>query len=271
MECGSPGVPTTANTGVPAAGTVLRRVVLYRHGQGEHNVKSTPNRLGLPDPPLTPQGEAEARAIFDDAGLHDDDVAFEPDLVFVSPLWRTLQTATLALASARLSGALSGKACPLLALESVREGMNRHACNHRGPISAARAAFPGVDFDARGALDELGPPLGAEAADDMEGEIALVRARAAEVLEQLRGERSDLRAIAVFTHQGFIRNVLSVVAGLGAHHSVDKAKTGGSVEIRLVAGGGHGGGGGGGGSGSGSSHWVLAAPTMISAIRSPTM
>ena len=82
---------------------VVKRVLLCRHGEGYHNTLDEygKTQLHLPDPELTAQGITEARAIFAPGPPGRSD--FKPQVLFVSPLWRTLQTATEAMA-ARLDG-----------------------------------------------------------------------------------------------------------------------------------------------------------------------
>lgn len=66
---------------------------------------------------------------------------FRPDLVVVSPLTRTLQTATLVLGSP-----LHDHAPPFVAHELVRERVDNFTCNARRPLSEVAPEFPGVDF-----------------------------------------------------------------------------------------------------------------------------
>jgi broad specificity phosphatase PhoE len=223
--------------------TVLKTVVLYRHGQGAHNVRSTADSLAILDAPLTEQGETEARAIFACS-------SFQPEVVFVSPLQRTLQTATLAL-EVLASTAGDTQPPPVYALEAVRGVLGNNACNHRRGTSTAQSEFPGVNFEL--IEDEHGPNQCSEYRDDLKDEINCVRARAAGVLDMLCGRTET--AIAVFTHAGFIRNLQAEVIGLGAHHGPGESKTGGGNEIRLIA-----------GKGACVPYWVLTGPVTVTAI-----
>ncbi|MCA0972533.1 phosphoglycerate mutase family protein [Halobacillus litoralis] len=63
-------------------------LVFIRHGQGEHTL-DTPESLQIPDPSLTERGKEQARALQDDFTLTED------DLIVVSPVRRTLQTADI--------------------------------------------------------------------------------------------------------------------------------------------------------------------------------
>ena len=98
----------------PMRATVVKSVRFYRHGQGLHNEKDVDpatgkakSRLHIFDPALTATGEDEARQIQALVG--------SPQVAFVSPLWRTLQTCELGLAN------VDPGACPRFALEDVRE------------------------------------------------------------------------------------------------------------------------------------------------------
>lgn len=201
---------------------VVKTVVLYRHGQGEHNLKDPStgkSHLERFDPPLTPQGESEARKI--NAAMR----ANPPDVAFVSPLWRTLQTAGFA---------LDGVSCLRYALENVREGNNRTKCNHRRPLAEEHEhAFPWLDISLL--LGELvGPVAGEEFRPDLKDEIQVTRARAQQVLNFL-ARRTEQR-IAIFSHQGFIRNLAAIVVGLGRHHSLCAPRTGSAVTVCLMEG-----------------------------------
>ena len=81
---------------------VLRRVLFCRHGQAHHNLRNASTgelQTHLCDPELTAEGIAEAKLLFasDPPGRAD----FAPHVVLVSPLWRTLQTAEIAMAVLR--------------------------------------------------------------------------------------------------------------------------------------------------------------------------
>jgi broad specificity phosphatase PhoE len=77
-----------------------------------------------------------------------------------------------------------------------------------------------------------GPPAGEEHRSDLKDEIEQVRHRAIRLLDFL-ATRSETR-IAVFTHQGLIRNIGAVVVGLGRHHSPAMLSTGSAFKVVLV-------------------------------------
>jgi hypothetical protein len=109
---------------------VLKSVIFYRHGQGKHNlVVGGKQQVSVFDPELTTQGEAEAAAAIAQGTP-------PPQLAILSPLWRALQTADLALAT--LLGTTAGEVdVPRIALEDAREANNKSRCNHRRSVAMA--------------------------------------------------------------------------------------------------------------------------------------
>lgn len=63
-----------------------------------------------------------------------------PQVVFVSPLFRTLQTATIALST------IPTLAAPLIACEEVRERYGQHVCDRRSRVEDVAGIFPTVHF-----------------------------------------------------------------------------------------------------------------------------
>jgi broad specificity phosphatase PhoE len=132
---------TTSSGPAPAFAFSMRDtkfVYLIRHGQGVHNSRardigrSAYSDESLLDAPLDEIGRKQASAL----GEHLRDSGLPIELVVVSPLRRTLETAKLAF----------GGTVPQLALEEIREAFGAHACDKRGPVSAVRHVFPHVDF-----------------------------------------------------------------------------------------------------------------------------
>lgn len=64
------------------------KLIFIRHGQGEHTL-SLPNSLQHPDPSLTEDGIEQAKLLRNQFPLSEDDV------LMISPIRRTLQTALL--------------------------------------------------------------------------------------------------------------------------------------------------------------------------------
>mmetsp|Transcript_46196 Transcript_46196/g.108403 ORF Transcript_46196/g.108403 Transcript_46196/m.108403 type:complete len:231 (-) Transcript_46196:207-899(-) len=102
-----------------------KTIYIIRHAQGQHNVSS---RFDF-DPVLTSIGLDQVQsqqALAQSLGV---------DLVVVSPLRRTLQTAT----------GLFPQHEKMVAFEPLREGVTE-ACNLRLSVEQASAKFPQVDF-----------------------------------------------------------------------------------------------------------------------------
>ena len=220
--CGQPA--DNYSTSSPKDQRILKHVVFVRHGEGFHNLAYATGGDGhrIFDPKLTPRGISEARAVFTGALS-----SFKPEVAFVSPLWRTLETCTQAFAACD-----DVHGCPIDAMEELREHNHVSLCNHRRPISEDhKIAFPGVSF---ASLDVDGPPPACEWGEEMgyEAAMGMVRARAARVLTALalRPEQH----IVVFTHATFIRCLLAEVLGLNSHYYGRGPPTGTPTEVLLV-------------------------------------
>ena len=112
---------------------VIMRKTLYgiRHGEAWHNVLypalGEGAWLDYQDTSLTTTGMTQA---VQNRGLH-------ADLVFVSPLMRTLQTAELMFPKT-----------PKIALECLKEyPQAEELCNKRSPRNALQDLFPNIDFE----------------------------------------------------------------------------------------------------------------------------
>ena len=163
-------------------------VHLIRHGQGTHNTladtigDSAYEQPETLDAALTTQGETEAR----DAGLSLQERSI--DMVFVSPLTRTLETATLAFP--RNEGA---EAPALHVLWNLREGntYGKHPCNVGKTAAELEIAWPhvsGFEHCRDMGYSEL------ETEAELDGRVH-------DVLEHLaRAADQGLREVAVVTH-----------------------------------------------------------------------
>eukprot|EP00282_Hemiselmis_andersenii_P006057 CAMPEP_0114172222 /NCGR_PEP_ID=MMETSP0043_2-20121206/35138_1 /TAXON_ID=464988 /ORGANISM="Hemiselmis andersenii, Strain CCMP644" /LENGTH=251 /DNA_ID=CAMNT_0001270039 /DNA_START=258 /DNA_END=1010 /DNA_ORIENTATION=+ len=101
-----------------------REVWIVRHAQGSHNVGEYEF-----DPELTAEGR---RQVASQKSLSSQ---LPVDLVLVSPLRRTLETAS----------GLFGKHPNMVAVEELRESVTE-SCNIRLPVSELKKAYPHVDF-----------------------------------------------------------------------------------------------------------------------------
>ena len=138
------------------------------------------------DARLTPFGEeqsASLQAVL--AGLP------HPELVLVSPLSRTIQTARIAFAAAAAPVAMVSE-------ELIRERNGAHPCDRRRAVTALRADFPGVDFSALTETDETWTP----AREPWERTVG----RASAFLHRLAA--LPQRTVAAVTHNDFLQALL---------------------------------------------------------------
>eukprot|EP01124_Arcella_intermedia_P013131 TRINITY_DN19540_c1_g1_i1.p1 TRINITY_DN19540_c1_g1~~TRINITY_DN19540_c1_g1_i1.p1 ORF type:complete len:244 (-),score=42.17 TRINITY_DN19540_c1_g1_i1:14-745(-) len=206
--------------------TVLCKVLLVRHGQAYHNLWDSNGKKQLHhfDPPLTEKGEADAREVFSKWE------GFEFALAYVSPQWRALQTAHLALRQRTPTGQLP---CPLLAHEDICELNDKFPCNHRRPMSQLRGEFPEVDWSL---LEEHRLAPGLDSRETHQEEVLAVRARARRFLGFLEGRHAGGGGVVVFSHTWLIGGLLAVVEGLDDKTYYDHLPPGSSYEIELVRG-----------------------------------
>ena len=176
-----PNMTTSNKEEKPFALTMLplhrsKIVHLVRHGQGYHNVANTLNKANYTnwdyeDACLTEIGWQQAEALREHViNLH---LYAEVELVVVSPLRRTLQTAVGAWGGGPLSNGeppnsalmlegveynkignkfaqhapiSSAGAPPFIVNEWCREQYGNHPCDKRGSISFLKTKFPAIDF-----------------------------------------------------------------------------------------------------------------------------
>jgi phosphohistidine phosphatase SixA len=110
--------------------SLKKNVIGIRHGEALHNVVGkiygTKVYEQFEDTTLTTNGMRQAM----------EATVLQPDLVLVSPLTRTLQTATLMFPNVKM-----------VALECLKEyPQHTEICNRRSPISTIGKLFPHVDF-----------------------------------------------------------------------------------------------------------------------------
>lgn len=118
---------------------------LVRHGQGVHNVAAAVHGSlaykdqTLKDARLDETGRGQASAL----GARIRDAAMVVDVILVSPLTRTIETATHMFPD-------RARAPPFIAVEMCREAHGGHPCDQRRSISVIRREFPHVDFSGVG-------------------------------------------------------------------------------------------------------------------------
>ncbi|XP_044329878.1 phosphoglycerate mutase-like protein 1 isoform X1 [Aegilops tauschii subsp. strangulata] len=156
------------------AGTALypahrcKTIYLVRHAQGIHNVEGEKDFAAykshaLLDAQLTPLGWSQVDTLREH--VTKSGLAKKIELVIVSPLLRTMQTAVgvfgggnytdgasaspLMVEGAGNSGRqpISSLNCPpFLAVEACREHLGVHPCDKRSSITKYRTLFPAIDF-----------------------------------------------------------------------------------------------------------------------------
>lgn len=134
-------------SGVPEGS---KRLTFIRHAEGLHNkdAREKPNyfrdRLGETmvywDAKLTPLGMEQAQTLA--VKLQWRQRSGLPELVAVSPLTRTLETATIAFPNESVHGYRP----PFVATSLARERIAEHTCDGRRARSILEDSFPHVDF-----------------------------------------------------------------------------------------------------------------------------
>ena len=124
--------------------THSKLIHFIRHAEGEHNVAGEANyleylKVNYQDAELSLYGEKQCRSLCEKIDesypLLDDEV----DLLVVSPLLRTLQTASFVFPH------LMSKV-KWIALECIREQTGLHPCDQRKDIKIRSKEYPLVDF-----------------------------------------------------------------------------------------------------------------------------
>uniref|UniRef100_A0A5B6ZBH6 Putative Phosphoglycerate mutase family protein isoform 1 n=1 Tax=Davidia involucrata TaxID=16924 RepID=A0A5B6ZBH6_DAVIN len=196
---------------------------LVRHAQGIHNVEGEKDHKAylseeLFDAHLTPLGWQQVDNLR--KHVHATGLSKRIDLVIVSPLLRTMQTAVgvfggegytdaidvspLMVANAGNSGcpAISSLNCPpFIAVELCREHLGVHPCDKRRSISEYGPLFPAIDFSL---LESDADILWKADVREKNEELA---ARGMKFMNWLWTRKE--KEIAVVTHSGFLLHTLS--------------------------------------------------------------
>jgi len=161
---------------------------LIRHGQAEHNL----GLLGwenILDPELTSTGVQQA------SNLSKKVDQLKIDVIFVSPLRRTLHTALTIFEQLNR---------PLVATDLLREHVSLKRCDSRLPISKTKQQYSTVDFS----LVEIDEDEEVKNRTTAESENELSQ-RAKNFLHFIQ-QRSE-ENIAVVAHHGFLRSFFSLM------------------------------------------------------------
>lgn len=121
----------------------MKRVHFLRHAEGYHNIAGKNNPLGylradLIDANLSQHGEQQCHDFSTDP--NNVNIFQSAELLVVSPMNRTIQTATLCFPS------LVNR-IPWIAVEDLRETTGIHPCDKRLTKSEHKAAYNHVNFD----------------------------------------------------------------------------------------------------------------------------
>lgn len=180
---------------VPSLST--RIIHFVRHAQGVHNVAGEEDytyyqKEEYADAALTNKGVKQCQSL---ANIHGITTA---ELLVVSPMTRTLQTASVSFPSQ------VGK-FPWLALESLREQSGFHPCDRRRTVSEYKTEFQHIDFDQ---IDDEKDPLYHLHADEREPDMHVAE-RSRQFFAWLMHRQE--KEIIVVTHSAFLRHTFSYV------------------------------------------------------------
>ncbi|KAK8678025.1 hypothetical protein V6N13_143542 [Hibiscus sabdariffa] len=206
---------------------------LVRHAQGVHNVAGEKDHAAYSseeyfDAHITPLGWQQVDNLR--KHVHETGLSKKVDLVIVSPLLRTMQTAVgvfggeeckdgidvppLMVANAGESDhpEISSLNCPpFVAVELCREHLGVHPCDRRRSISDYRSLFPAIDFSP---IENDNDVLWVADTRERNEDVA---ARGMKFLNWLWTRKE--KEIAIVTHSGFLYHTLSVF-GRDCHPSV---------------------------------------------------
>ena len=207
----------------------LRPLVVYlvRHAEARHNVeeKRVVKQASLSGATKEEADEARKAALWADESLRDATLSQEgaeqvgasalgikkmlsdthygpPELVLVSPLRRTLQTAT----------GLFGAGVRVSAIEALREKRTGMACDERHSVLELQAEFPHIDFsEMRRRRAEFPTPEHGE-------DNAAVRRRALAFLDGLPALAAGCSTIAIVSHKGWLRELRAGLQAAATAH-----------------------------------------------------
>jgi len=155
------------------------RIHIIRHGESQHNIQRD---YPHPDPPLTKRGQGATKAI---------SLPFAPDLILISPMTRTIQTAMNLFPWMHEAHRSSRGSIPVHVWPDLREAHDA-PCNRGLARARLHAQFPNLDL--------------AECSEEWDypaHSVEAATARAERVRKRLRRLASTYRNIVVVTHRGF--------------------------------------------------------------------
>ncbi|KAI8964294.1 phosphoglycerate mutase-like protein [Daldinia sp. FL1419] len=167
-------------------------LILVRHAQARHNAEKNFN---IPDPDLTEEGHEQCVDLR--KSLAENPLAQQAELIVVSPLRRTMQTAL------RSVDWLIEKGVKIEADADWQENSN-HGCDTGSPIDKLVQEFPTIDFSK---VDPVFPDKTSPAGSRYHFTKSALLARAQAALKKLY-ERPE-KVIIVVSHSAFLRLAVS--------------------------------------------------------------
>lgn len=178
------------------------RLLIIRHAQSANNAGALPL---VADPPLTGTGERQAQRLAAARGVLDD-----LDLLYVSPMRRTLQSAAPVAAATGLQPRVFTGLHEWGGIWEERDGIASH--------------LPGLTRDEMSAIIpdlfvpedvlESGWWTGEIEANDIRAALDLSRRNALRFLDYLRESYPDAPKVAIITHGGFGSNLIEAALGI---------------------------------------------------------
>ena len=198
-------------------------VHFVRHAQGHHNVAGEEDKVRyqseeFADAAITELGMTQCHELRD-RNVNEGNEKFKSDLIVVSPLKRTLETATNCFPN------LSGK-IPWLAHESIREQTGLHPCDRRSKTSEYKTEFSHINFDL--ITDEEDPLYSRYSTVREPDEDVAVRSR---VFFDWLSARDD-KEVTVVTHSAFLRHTFRYVLDVGDSIGSDDAGSFKNCELK---------------------------------------
>lgn len=242
-------VPAILDTGIHMIPLDNFKVVhLIRHAQGFHNLawETTGSDLAYrdfayEDAHLTPKGWRQCAALRNHMEQFPE--VLDVDLVVVSPLTRTLETAagvfgrvvegtddggSLLMSATEAApdkretrpAIAAHDSPPVVACEWCRESLGTHPCDRRRTVSALQAAFPAVDFSQ---VTDEEDRMWDEYGVDQHEPVEKLQERALLFIEWLRN-RPEKR-IAVVSHNEFLKKGITALFNGHPHYCEELSAT----------------------------------------------
>lgn len=161
---------------------MVKRIYLIRHAQAEHNVKE---EYHIPDAKLTSLGETQAAQLQRHYPRLSDH-STRPQVIFTSPLTRTIQTSKLGFED-------KASSCEIIPVPELQEN-SAMPCDTGSKLEIIRQRFPELDFS--------GVPADWNTKRGQWEDSQSALSKRAQKLRNMLATRSEER-IALVTHGGF--------------------------------------------------------------------